>query len=58
MKKRVVHYLILVAVVIVANFFIPRLLPGSPVKTLLGSEGVEELSARFGVTGLNIKLPG
>ena len=35
MKKRVVHYLILIVVVIVANFFIPRLLPGSPVKTCL-----------------------
>ena len=62
MKKRVVHYLILVAVVIVANFFIPRLLPGSPVKTLLGSEGVEELSAaeRMGILDayhLNDPLP-
>ena len=44
-KKRVIHYLILVAVVIVANFFIPRLLPGSPVKTIMGGEGVESLTA-------------
>jgi peptide/nickel transport system permease protein len=36
MKKRLAHYLILLAVVIVINFFLPRMLPGSPLKTLVG----------------------
>lgn len=35
-KKRVIHYLIILAAVIVINFLLPRLLPGSPLKTLLG----------------------
>ncbi len=38
MKKRFVHYLIILAVVIVVNFFIPRLLPGSPIRTLVGED--------------------
>lgn len=38
MRKRVLHYGIILAVVIVVNFFIPRLLPGSPLKTLVGEE--------------------
>lgn len=36
MKKRVMHYLILVVAIIIINFFLPRLLPGSPLKTLVG----------------------
>lgn len=36
MKKRFSHYLILLATVIVINFFLPRMLPGSPLKTLVG----------------------
>lgn len=36
MKKRVTHYLIILVVVIVINFLLPRLLPGSPLKTLVG----------------------
>ncbi|MBU4541633.1 MAG: ABC transporter permease [Firmicutes bacterium] len=38
MKKRIGHYLIILVIVIVANFFIPRLLPGSPIKTLIGED--------------------
>ncbi|MGI6161020.1 MAG: ABC transporter permease [Christensenellales bacterium] len=43
-KKRVIHYLIILLIVIVANFFIPRLLPGSPIRTLSG-ESAAELTA-------------
>lgn len=35
-RKRMSHYLILVVAIIVLNFFLPRLLPGSPLKTLVG----------------------
>ena len=35
-KKRVTHYLILIVGIIVINFFLPRLLPGSPLKSLVG----------------------
>lgn len=38
MKKRVMHYLIILAAVITVNFFIPRLLPGSPIRTLIGED--------------------
>ena len=38
MRKRILHYLIILAIVIVVNFFIPRLLPGSPVRTLMGED--------------------
>jgi peptide/nickel transport system permease protein len=44
MKKRIGHYLIMVVAVIVSNFFIPRLLPGSPVRTLVG-EDIADMSA-------------
>ena len=44
MKKRILHYLLLLALVIAVNFFLPRLLPGSPVKTLAG-EDVGNLTA-------------
>ena len=36
MKKRIKHYGILLAVIIIVNFFLPRMLPGSPLKTLVG----------------------
>lgn len=35
-KKRMTHYLILVVAIIIINFFLPRLLPGSPLKSLVG----------------------
>lgn len=35
-KKRMTHYLILIVGIIVINFFLPRLLPGSPLKSLVG----------------------
>lgn len=38
MRKRILHYLIILAIVIVVNFFIPRLLPGSPIRTLTGED--------------------
>lgn len=38
MKKGIGHYLIILMIVIIANFFIPRLLPGSPIKTLVGED--------------------
>lgn len=38
MRKRILHYLLLLALVITVNFFLPRLLPGSPIKTLTGEE--------------------
>ena len=38
MRKRIIHYGILLVVIIVVNFFLPRLLPGSPVGTLLGDD--------------------
>lgn len=36
MKKRILHYAIILTAVIVINFFIPRMLPGTPLKTLVG----------------------
>ncbi len=36
MKKRVLHYFILLMAVIAVNFFVPRMLPGSPLKTIVG----------------------
>ncbi|AFL98681.1 ABC-type dipeptide/oligopeptide/nickel transport system, permease component [Desulfitobacterium dehalogenans ATCC 51507] len=44
MKKQLAHYTIILIIIIIANFFIPRLLPGSPVKTLMG-ESVAEMTA-------------
>lgn len=41
MKKRIVHYGVILIVVIVVNFFIPRMLPGSPLKTLVGEEAAD-----------------
>lgn len=36
MRKRLVHYLIILAAIVVMNFFLPRMLPGSPLKSLVG----------------------
>ena len=38
MKKRIIHYGIILIVVITINFFIPRVLPGSPIRTLVGAD--------------------
>jgi len=38
MKKRILHYGIILVVVIIVNFFIPRILPGSPIRTLVGAD--------------------
>lgn len=38
MKKRLTHYAFLLGLVVLMNFFIPRLLPGSPVGALLGDD--------------------
>lgn len=38
MHKRILHYVIILIAVIIVNFFIPRLLPGSPIKTLVGED--------------------
>ena len=38
MKSRILHYSTLLISIIIINFFIPRLLPGSPVGSLLGND--------------------
>ena len=38
MKSRIFHYSTLLISIIIINFFIPRLLPGSPVGSLLGDD--------------------
>ena len=38
MRERLTHYLILLVLVIVMNFFLPRWMPGSPVKTIMGED--------------------
>ena len=38
MKKKARHYLLLLVMVVVVNFFLPRLMPGSPVKTIIGED--------------------
>lgn len=43
-QKKITHYLFIVAVIIVLNFFIPRMLPGSPISTLVG-EDVGQMTA-------------
>lgn len=45
MRKSIIHYSILLAVVIVVNFFIPRMLPGSPVGTIIGGENAGDMTA-------------
>lgn len=44
MKKKIAHYLLLLVLIIAVNFFLPRLMPGSPIKTLTG-EDVGNLTA-------------
>ena len=44
MKKQLSHYLLLLILIVVVNFFLPRLMPGSPIKTLTG-EDVGSLTA-------------
>lgn len=44
MKKRILHYALILAAVIVVNFLIPRMLPGSPLRTLVG-ENAGDLTA-------------
>lgn len=36
MKKKILHYITILAAIIVINFFIPRMMPGSPLRTLVG----------------------
>ena len=38
MRERLTHYLILLALLIAINFFLPRWMPGSPVKTIMGED--------------------
>lgn len=38
MKYRITHYILLLAAVIILNFFLPRMLPGSPIAQLAGEE--------------------
>lgn len=45
MRKSIIHYSILLAIVIVVNFFIPRMLPGSPVGTIIGGENAGDMTA-------------
>ena len=40
LRRKLIWYLFLIAAVIVINFFLPRLLPGSPLR-VLGAQGVE-----------------
>lgn len=46
MKKRILHYGFLLAVLIVVNFFLPRMLPGSPLKSLAGGDPGELTAAQ------------
>lgn len=61
MKKKLTHYLILVVIVIVINFLLPRLLPGSPIGTLVGEAAGDMTAAeKMGVMEayhLNDPLP-
>ncbi|MGI6462101.1 MAG: ABC transporter permease [Candidatus Scatomorpha sp.] len=45
MKKRLFHYVIILLVVIAVNFFIPRALPGSPIRSLVADEDIVEMTA-------------
>ncbi|WP_047832925.1 ABC transporter permease subunit [Robinsoniella sp. RHS] len=38
MKYRITHYIVLLAAVVILNFFLPRMLPGSPIAQLAGEE--------------------
>ncbi len=43
LKHKISYYLILIAAVIVLNFFLPRWLPGSPIAQIVG-ESVNEMT--------------
>lgn len=45
MKKRIRYYVIVLVVVIIVNFFIPRALPGSPIRSLVADENIAEMTA-------------
>lgn len=49
MKKRVNHYLILIVAIIIINFFLPRWLPGSPLRTLVGDPGDMTAAEKMGI---------
>jgi len=38
LRYRITHYIVLLAAVIILNFFLPRMLPGSPIAQLAGEE--------------------
>ncbi|KLU72417.1 MAG: hypothetical protein RHS_1658 [Robinsoniella sp. RHS] len=38
LKYRITHYIVLLAAVVILNFFLPRMLPGSPIAQLAGEE--------------------
>ncbi len=45
MRKRLIHYIFILLVVIAMNFFIPRALPGSPIRSLVADEDIVEMTA-------------
>jgi len=45
MKKRIKYYVIVLLIVIVVNFFIPRALPGSPIRSLVADENIAEMTS-------------
>lgn len=50
MKKKIIHYIIILAAIIVLNFFIPRMMPGSPLRTLVsGDPGEMTAAEKMGV---------
>ena len=38
LKSKIFHYAIMILAIITLNFFLPRMLPGSPIVTLAGEE--------------------
>lgn len=38
MKKKILHYLIILAAIIIINFYIPRWMPGSPLRTIVSGD--------------------
>ena len=45
MKKRLTSYVIILLVIIAVNFFLPRALPGSPIRSLVGDQDIAEMTA-------------
>ena len=45
LARRIAHYLTILAVVVAVNFLIPRLMPGSPIRTLVGEDTGEMTAA-------------